>query len=55
MPGINRPKLVQGLRHLLAGIKIAYLSGYAPEYLIAEGVTFDAVVHLAKPFIATAL
>jgi len=36
-------------------MKIVYMSGYAPEYLIAEGVSSDGVAHLPKPFTAAAL
>ena len=55
MPGISGPELVKELLLVRAGMKIVYMSGYAPEYLIAEGVSSDGVAHLPKPFTAAAL
>ena len=55
MPGMSGPELAADLLTLRPGLRVVYMSGYAGEYLDAEGVNAEGVSLLQKPFTGAAL
>ncbi len=55
MPGVSGPELAKTLLTLQPRLRVIYMSGYAGEYLDAEGVGADRAALLQKPFTAAAL
>jgi CheY-like chemotaxis protein len=48
MPGLSGPAMVQRLRAKMPDLKVLFLSGYADDFLRANGIT-DGVEFLQKP------
>jgi len=48
MPGLSGPAMVQRLRTKMPDLKVLFLSGYADDFLRANGIT-DGVEFLQKP------
>ena len=48
MPGLSGPAMVQRLRTKMPDLKVLFLTGYADDFLRANGIT-DGVEFLQKP------
>jgi PAS domain S-box-containing protein len=55
LPGINGKDLAQRLRALRPGLRVLFMSGYAPEEMVASGALPAGEQLLQKPFMPAAL
>ena len=55
LPGINGSDLAQRLRTLRPGLPVLFMSGYAPEEIVASGALPTGGQLLRKPFMPAAL
>jgi PAS domain S-box-containing protein len=55
LPGINGSDLAERLRALRPGLPVLFMSGYAPEEIVASGALPIGAQLLPKPFIPAAL
>jgi predicted ATPase/signal transduction histidine kinase/CheY-like chemotaxis protein len=55
MPRMNGPELAKRLLPLIPGLAILFLSGYAPEAVVKQGILQPQAAFLQKPFAPDAL
>lgn len=55
MPGLGGAQLVENLRTMLPGIKVAYMSGYTDDDIVRRGIITREAGFIEKPFTAAGL
>ena len=55
LPGMDGPALARRLEQARPGIRVLFVSGYANEAIVHQGVLDPGVAYLPKPFTADAL
>ncbi|MBL7645631.1 MAG: PAS domain S-box protein [Candidatus Hydrogenedentes bacterium] len=50
MPGLNGPDLVREIAGLQPGVKVLFMSGYADDTIVHQGVLDDGIEFINKPF-----
>ena len=50
MPGMNGRLLAERMRALFPSLRVLYVSGYAQDVIVRQGVLNEGIEFLAKPY-----